>query len=75
VSEITNAIKDLGYPVAVSIWLMWFLSVVVTSRLQRLLEWALAVKHQLDHIEVMLQQQQLGASAGLRRREEGESDA
>jgi hypothetical protein len=38
------------------------------------LEWALAVKHQLDHIEVMLQQQ-LGAPAGLRRREEGESDA
>jgi hypothetical protein len=74
VSEITNAIKDLGYPVAVSIWLMWFLSVVVTSRLQRLLEWALAVKHQLDHIEVMLQHQ-LGAPAGLRRREEGESDA
>ena len=72
-TEITNAIKDLGYPVAVSIWLMWFLSVVVTSRLQRLLEWALAVKHQLDHIEVMLQQQ-LGAHAGLRRREEGESD-
>jgi hypothetical protein len=53
---------------------MWFLSVVVTSRLQRLLEWALAVKHQLDHIEVMLQQQ-LGAPAGLRRRGEGESDA
>jgi hypothetical protein len=74
VSEITNVIKDLGYPVAVSIWLMWFLSVVVTSRLQRLLEWALAVKHQLDHIEVMLQQQ-LGAPAGLRRRGEGESDA
>jgi hypothetical protein len=74
VTEITNAIKDLGYPVAVSIWLMWFLSVVVTSRLQRLWEWALAVKHQLDHIEVMLQQQ-LGAPAGLRRREEGESDA
>ena len=73
-SEITDVIKDLGYPVAVSIWLMWFLSVVVTSRLQRLLEWALAVKHQLDHIEVMLQQQ-LGAPAGLRRREEGESDA
>jgi hypothetical protein len=73
VTEITNAIKDLGYPVAVSIWLMWFLSVVVTSRLQRLLEWALAVKHQLDHIEVMLQQQ-LGASVGLRRREEEESD-
>jgi len=74
VTEITNAIKDLGYPVAVSIWLMWFLSVVVTSRLQRLLEWALAVKHQLDHIEVMLQQQ-LGAPAGLRRREEGNQDA
>jgi len=74
VTEITNAIKDLGYPVAVSIWLMWFLSVVVTSRLQRLLEWALAVKHQLDHIEVMLQQQ-LGAPAGLRRREEGDRDA
>ena len=73
-TEITNAIKDLGYPVAVSIWLMWFLSVVVTSRLQRLLEWALAVKHQLDHIEVMLQQQ-LGAPAGLRRREEGNQDA
>ena len=73
-TEITNAIKDLGYPVAVSIWLMWFLSVVVTSRLQRLLEWALAVKHQLDHIEVMLQQQ-LGAPAGLRRREEGDRDA
>ena len=72
-SEITDAIKDLGYPVAVSIWLMWFLSVVVTSRLQRLLEWALAVKHQLDHIEVMLQQQ-LGAPAGLRRREEGDRD-
>jgi hypothetical protein len=49
------------------------LSVVVTSRLQRLLEWALAVKHQLDHIEVMLQQQ-LGASAGLRRREEDDQD-
>jgi hypothetical protein len=74
VSEITNAIKDLGYPVAVSIWLMWFLSVVVTSRLQRLLEWALAVKHQLDHIEVMLQQQ-LGAPVGLRRLEEGDRDA
>jgi hypothetical protein len=74
VTEITDAIKDLGYPVAVSIWLMWFLSVVVTSRLQRLLEWALAVKHQLDHIEVMLQQQ-LGAPVGLRRRGEGESDA
>jgi len=74
VSEITDVIKDLGYPVAVSIWLMWFLSVVVTSRLQRLLEWALAVKHQLDHIEVMLQQQ-LGAPAGLRRREEGDRDA
>ena len=73
-TEITNAIKDLGYPVAVSIWLMWFLSAVVTSRLQRLLEWALAVKHQLDHIEVMLQQQ-LGAPAGLRRREEGDRDA
>ena len=73
-TEITNAIKDLGYPVAVSIWLMWFLSVVVTSRLQRLLEWALAVKHQLDHIEVMLQQQ-MGAPAGLRRREEGNQDA
>jgi hypothetical protein len=73
VTEITDAIKDLGYPVAVSIWLMWFLSVVVTSRLQRLLEWALAVKHQLDHIEVMLQQQ-LGASAGLRRREEDDQD-
>lgn len=73
-SEITDVIKDLGYPVAVSIWLMWFLSVVVTSRLQRLLEWALAVKHQLDHIEVMLQQQ-LGAPAGLRRREEGDRDA
>ncbi len=73
-SEITNAIKDLGYPVAVSIWLMWFLSVVVTSRLQRLLEWALAVKHQLDHIEVMLQQH-LGASVGLRRYEEGDRDA
>ena len=72
-TEITNAIKDLGYPVAVSIWLMWFLSVVVTSRLQRLLEWALAVKHQLDHIEVMLQQQ-LGAPSGLRRREEGDRD-
>jgi hypothetical protein len=74
VTEITDAIKDLGYPVAVSIWLMWFLSVVVTSRLQRLLEWALAVKHQLDHIEVMLQQQ-LGAPGGLRRREGDESDA
>jgi hypothetical protein len=74
VSEITNVIKDLGYPVAVSIWLMWFLSVVVTSRLQRLLEWALAVKHQLDHIEVMLQQQ-LGAPVGLRRLEEGDRDA
>jgi hypothetical protein len=73
VTEITDAIKDLGYPVAVSIWLMWFLSVVVTSRLQRLLEWALAVKHQLDHIEVMLQQ--LGAPVGLRRLEEGEGDA
>ena len=70
--EITQAIRDLGYPIAVSIWLMWFLSVVVTTRLQRLLEWALAVKHQLDHIEVLLQQQ-----AGVYRpprREEGESD-
>jgi hypothetical protein len=74
VTEITDAIKDLGYPVAVSIWLMWLVSVVVTSRLQRLLEWALAVKHQLDHIEVMLQQQ-LGAPVGLRRREEGDRDA
>jgi hypothetical protein len=55
-TDITQAIKELGYPITVSIWLMWFVSAVVVTRLQRLLEWALAVKHQLDHIEIMLQQ-------------------
>jgi hypothetical protein len=55
-TDITQAIKELGYPITVSIWLMWFVSAVVVTRLQRLLEWALAVKHQLDHIELMLQQ-------------------
>jgi hypothetical protein len=55
-TDFTQAIKELGYPITVSIWLMWFVSAVVVTRLQRLLEWALAVKHQLDHIEIMLQQ-------------------
>jgi hypothetical protein len=34
---------------------MWFVSAYAT-RIQRLIEWAIATKHQIDHIELMLQQ-------------------
>lgn len=54
-NEITNLIERLGYPIAVSIWLMWFVS-AIAARLQRLIEWAIAAKHQLNNIELMLQQ-------------------
>jgi len=51
--EILQAIEKLGYPIAVSAWLMWFVS-AHGVRTQRLIEWAVAVKHQIDHIEQML---------------------
>jgi hypothetical protein len=34
---------------------MWFVS-AYAARIQRLIEWAIATKHQIDHIELMLQQ-------------------
>ncbi len=48
--NIVEIIEKLGYPVAVSAWLMWFVS-AYAGRLQRLIEWAIAVKHQIDTIE------------------------
>lgn len=71
-TELTEAIQRLGYPVAVSVWLMWFVSAIVVSRLQRLLEWAVSVKHQLDHIDLMLQSL---TGATQTPRKEGEHDA
>ncbi|MEJ5385774.1 MAG: hypothetical protein WHS44_12950 [Fimbriimonadales bacterium] len=48
--EILQAIEKLGYPIAVSAWLMWFVS-AHGVRTQRLIEWAAAVKHQIDDIQ------------------------
>ncbi|BCW95076.1 MAG: hypothetical protein KatS3mg018_0558 [Fimbriimonadales bacterium] len=48
--EILQAIEKLGYPIAVSAWLMWFVS-AHGVRTQRLIEWAVAVKHQIDDIQ------------------------
>jgi len=53
--EMIDLINKLGYPIAVSIWFMWFVS-AYASRIQRLIEWAIATKHQIDNIELMLQQ-------------------
>ena len=54
-NEIVNLVERLGYPIAVSVWLMWFVS-AFAARIQRLVEWAIAAKHQLDHIELLAQQ-------------------
>ncbi len=48
--EIIEAIKQLGFPTAVATWLMWFVS-AYAGRIQRLIEWAIAAKHQIDNIE------------------------
>lgn len=48
--EILHAIEKLGYPIAVSAWLMWFVS-AHGVRTQKLIEWAIAVKHQIDDIQ------------------------
>ena len=53
--EFVSIIEKLGYPIAVSAWLMWFVS-AFAARIQRLVEWAIGAKHQLDHIELLTQQ-------------------